>query len=188
LKPGKEGNMNMEYVDNLIDLWEEIPESVREAGREWYPKAHELAREIGNGDVIIGAGILAALSPQKAWDINIRLAYRIASGDFSGHVTDALDKCRAIMAGCNPSEVLPVGKKTWHFFHNIAFPIAECWVTIDRHAYRAATYDWGNGSPVLNKTTYREIGTAYIVGAREVGEIPCDWQAGIWEWVRMQAA
>ncbi len=172
------------YVDNLLSLWEQVPESVREEGRQWYPNAHKLAREIGHGDVYMGAGVLAALSPQKAWDLNIKLAKLASDGVFSGHVGDALRKAKRIMDGENPSDVLPTGAKTWHFYHNIALPLAECWVTVDRWAWRAATDDMDNGNPVINKTTYREVGTAYIVAAREVSEIPCDLQAGLWGYVR----
>ncbi len=176
--------MNTEYVENILSAWEQTTDAHRESGRAWYPQAHKLAAEIGKGDAKIGAGIIAALSPQKAWDINVKLARRVSDGDFSGHVTDALDKCRAIMAGENPAKVLPWGKKTWHFFHNLWLPDDELFVTVDRHAWRVATCGWDVGSPVIKPPAYREIAEAYRVAADEICEIPNDLQAATWEWAR----
>jgi hypothetical protein len=177
----------MNYVNNLLAAWDQVPESTRQLGRAWYPEAHKLAVKFGHGDARMGAGLIAALSPQKAWDINVKLAERASNGDFSGHVTDALNKARRIMAGEHPAVVLPRNKKTWFFFHNVWLPDDLAGVTVDRHAYRVATFDWDNGSPVIRDRMYAGIMRSYIHAAYRAGEIPCDFQAGLWEHFRMHS-
>src|SRR3954463_16583054 len=63
-----------------------------------------------------GAGVIAALSANKAWDMNQKLARRAFEGNVSGHTAANLEKVAKIMAGTDPTEVLPMTMKTGNFF------------------------------------------------------------------------
>jgi hypothetical protein len=166
------------YVSNIIDAWNALSDEDIAKGRAWYPVAHDIAVGLGNGDARMGAGILAALSPLKSWHENVKLATQASEGNVRGHFPDALGKVRAIMAGSDPANVLPMDMKTGNFYQNILDPSDAHAVTVDRHAAHLAT-----GSPVkggLKLKAYREIADAYRDAAKRLGEIPSVVQAGIW--------
>jgi hypothetical protein len=165
---------------NVLEIWGTATDEQITAAHDWYPMARNLALVIGRGDIRMGAGIIAALSPQKSWAVNQRLAWRTLSGVVSGQVGDAVRKTQRIMSGEDPDSVLPKGLKTWHFYHNILEPENSEFVTIDRHAYRAATFEWDNGSPVIKPKIYSQLLTAYQQGAR-IARVPAPaFQAGCW--------
>ena len=66
---------------NILNL--EISSDCKEIGERWYPEAHETALGLGKlagykndtRRIQVGAGILAALSPQTEWGDNIHLAH-----------------------------------------------------------------------------------------------------------------
>lgn len=169
-----------DIVPNLINGWELTNDVQRERGRAWYPNAHDLAWIVGHGNVRLGAGLLAATSPNKGWIDNQRIALLAMDGVFSGQVGDALRKAERIYNGEDPDLVLPRGKKTWNFFHNIETPDAPDYVTLDRHAIRLATWDWDNGSPRITRSQYPVMASAFIQTARYVGETTSAFQAGLW--------
>jgi hypothetical protein len=173
-----------EYRKNIRTAWESLTPRQEYRGYWWYPEAHDFAWFVGKGDVVKGAGIIAALSPQKNWDINRRLAIDASQGDFHGQVNNALDKARRIWDGEAPEDVLPMHKKTGHFYANIARPTDRGYVTIDRHAYRVATCDWDNGQPNITDKVYRLIVLAYQLEADALGTIPNVLQAGTWGYAR----
>ena len=173
-----------EMHDNLIRCWQFVTPLQLHRGMAWYPQAHDFAHVIGRGDVRKGAGILAALSPQKQWDVNRRIAVDASMGIFGGQVANAVNKARAIYDGADPATVLPMSKKTGHFYMNIFNPLDPNWVTIDRHAMRAATLDWDNGDPRITDKQYGDYVLAYRKGAADVGVIPSVFQAAIWGYAR----
>ncbi len=81
---------------DIVSTWRRTTDDQRRRGTDWYYAAHELAFMLSGGDVARGAGVIAALSANKAWDINQRLAARAFTGDASGHVGDALGKVRTL--------------------------------------------------------------------------------------------
>lgn len=165
---------------NILDVWGEATDAQMFEGRLWYHHAHSLACTVGNWDVRKGSGIIAALSPQKSWVINQRLALATLTGVVSGQTGDAVSKTERIMNGEDPAVVLPEGKKTWHFFHNILTPDDPRFVTIDRHAFRVASSEWDNGSPKITSTVYREMVRAYQQAARILRVVPSTVQATTW--------
>ena len=66
-------------VDNIVHMYNQIPEKIREQSRQWYPGANKLtadwAKEYGLTHEQ-AAGVTAVLSPQNPWDNNISLAKR----------------------------------------------------------------------------------------------------------------
>ena len=173
-----------EMQENLQNGWWNTNPIQRFRGSVWYPFAHDFAYVIGHGDVRKGAGLIAALSPQKSWDVNRRLAVDASQGLFWGQVGNALDKARAIYDGADPATVLPMSKKTGHFYMNILDPMDPNWVTIDRHAIRAARCDWDDGDPRITDKDYANYVLAYQKAAANEGVVPSVFQAGIWGYAR----
>jgi hypothetical protein len=174
----------LEIKQNLRDAWSETTAKQRLRGENWYPAAHDFAHVIGRGNVRLGAGLLAATSPNKGWNDNRRIAVNASFGIFGGQVTNSLDKARRIMNGEDPKDVLPMGKKTGHFFMNILDPFDPGWVTLDRHAIRVATSEWDNGSPLLTPAQYAPFAAAFGEVAQEFDVLPSAFQAGLWIYAR----
>lgn len=170
------------YVSNIITAWCDATPEDEATGREWYPVAHDLADILGDGDTRKGAGLIAALSPQTAWERNCDLARDASNGNVHGHNGKTLDKVRDILAGIDPEDVLPLDKKTGHFFRNIADPSDPDPVTIDRHAHDVAVGErYGNRDRGLGcATRYATLAHAYREAARRLGELPNVVQAVTW--------
>jgi hypothetical protein len=180
-------NMNTDRIAEmkarLHAAWNAATDDQIARGRAWYPVAHDLAEMIGNGNVRIGAGIIAALSPRMQWDRNVKLAVDAGNGNVHGAMGASLVKVQRILDGSDPADVLPNGAKTWHFFHNIVDPSDSAYVTIDAWAYRAATGDWSAVGPKSTRD-YAEVAAAYIGFAGDIGELANVGQAGVWNWAR----
>lgn len=171
------------YVANIIRVYRSATDDQRARGHNWYRTAHQLAAFMADGDTRAGAGVIAALSANKAWDINQRLAQRaFESGTPSGHVGDALGKASKIMAGTDPAEVLPMGLKTGNFYRSILDPTDAEAVTIDRHAHDIAMgRPWGNRERGLSsKGRYAVLSLAYRNAAAKLGILPSELQATTW--------
>jgi hypothetical protein len=105
-------------------------------GLTWYETAHQVAQTLaGDAGVTAAAGCIAALSAQKSWPRNVKLATDALAGAPNGHTADTLAKVRRILAGESPETVLPMDIKTWHFFRCIADPADPDAVVIDRHIH-----------------------------------------------------
>lgn len=170
-------------VLNITRKFRSATEVQLSAGRDWYPSAHLLALMIADGDAVTGAGVIAALSANKSWPENKRLA-RIAleTGEPRGHVGDALRKAGLILSGVHPSEVLPMQSKTGQFFRCIADPTDAEAVCVDRHAHDVAVGRvYGNADRGLSSVSrYSALADAYRVAAEELGELPQTVQAVTW--------
>ncbi|MFF4902928.1 hypothetical protein [Streptomyces sp. NPDC001068] len=172
-----------DYTRAITDKWNAATPDQKRRGRNWYGTAHELALEIADGDAKKGAGVLAALSANKSWTENCRLARKaFVEGIASGHVRDALTKANRIMAGADPSQVLPIHLKTGYFYLCIADPENTEPVVIDRHAHDIAVRriygqrDRGLGA--LQR--YNVLADCYRAAARKIGEVPSKVQAVTW--------
>jgi hypothetical protein len=165
-------------IRRIITAYSNASDADRAAGVVWYPNARELAYEIA-GEYVMGAGVIAALSPQIQWSRNVILARDAFADHFHGQVGDAISKARRIMQSCDPDVVLPRGKKTWHFYHTILDPLTTDHVTIDRHAHNIAT---GDTTPPLRIGTplYRELANDYQDAAYIIGVPVSEVQAVTW--------
>ncbi|MFF3312931.1 hypothetical protein [Streptomyces sp. NPDC002952] len=173
----------IDYMRAITEKWDAATSDQKHRGRDWYVAAHELALEISGGDAKKGSGVLAALSANKSWAENCRLARKaFIEGTASGHVRDALTKANRIMSGTDPSDVLPMQLKTGYFYLCIADPENASPVVIDRHAHDIAVRricgqrDRGLGA--LRR--YNLLADCYRAAAREIGEIPSKVQAVTW--------
>lgn len=154
----------------------------RTEGEQWYPYAHSVAAEISGGRPAQGAGVLAALSAQKRWPLNVSLAWDAFEGNVHGHTGAVLDKVRAILAGTAPEDILPMHLKTGHFYRCIAVPDNARSVVIDRHAHDiVAGTRYGNANRGLaNPNRYESLADAYRVAALDLDVLPSIVQAVTW--------
>jgi hypothetical protein len=171
------------YVRNITTVWYLATSEQLQAGRSWYSEAHTIASMLTDGDVRTGAGVLAALSPQTSWWLNVELASdAIESGTARRHTSDSTSKANRIMAGEDPASVLPMERKTGHFYRAILDPSDPVAVCIDRHAYDIAVGiplgDWSRG--LSAKGRYNLIADCYREAARRLGELPSTVQAVTW--------
>ena len=171
------------YVQNVVNVHRSATPEQEAAGRAWYPTAHQLADMIADGDTRVGAGLLAALSPQTSWEYNIELAAdAYDSGRPTRHVGDALSKATRILAGIAPEDVLPMDRKTGHFYRCIVDPTDTDAVCVDRHAHDIAVGSrYGSRGRGLDaRGRYNLIADVYREAARRLGELPQVVQAVTW--------
>jgi len=171
------------YRDNILAAYERATEDQKLRGKAWYPVAHDLAEMIGQGDARMGAGVIAALSANKSWPENVKIATRaLGSGKATGHVKDAILKATRIMNGADPADVLPMGVKTGNFYRCILDPSDPEPVCIDRHAHDVAVgRTFGNAYRGLSsKSRYAALADAYRVAAARLGILPSELQAIVW--------
>lgn len=171
------------YVRNIISVFESATPAQRGEGYAWYRVANGIAAMIGDGDVRRGAGLLAALSPQTSWWMNVELASDAADHGFaSGHFRDACSKARRILEGADPESVLPMRRKTGQFFLCIVDPQHPTAVCVDRHAHdlmigRAL----GNGVRGLTAHgRYETVASCYRTAGARLGVTPATVQAVTW--------
>lgn len=159
-------------------------------GLAWYPTAHDICLSVAatHGTTLeTSVGILAALSPQLAWEQNLAMAETfIASGGLpSGHFADADNKARRILRGEHPTDVLG-GPKVRSFYANILRPHCPGAVTVDRHAaaclYGTTTPTYLRTYPKLleRKGIYRLASGIFRTVAREYDLLPHEAQAIAW--------
>lgn len=171
------------YVSNIITRYAQASTEQKIAGERWYVTANQLANMIADGDVIMGAGVLAALSANKSWTENVRLTRRaFETGKATGHVATQLRKAQSIMEGAEPLSVLGNGEKTRNFFECIVDPAHPSAVCIDRHAHDVAVGEvYGNDDRGLSsKGRYQLIADAYREAARRLNTNPATVQAVTW--------
>lgn len=171
------------YVRNITTVWHMASTDQLYQGRSWYHTAHETASMLADGDVVKGAGLLAALSPQTAWWLNVELACEAYdSGTASRHTGDSCGKANKILAGLDPVDVLPMERKTGQFYLCIVDPGDREAVCIDRHAHDVAVGipygDWPRG--LSAKGRYNLIADCYREAARRLGERASVVQAVTW--------
>lgn len=170
------------YVQNVVDAYEASTLDQRTRGAEWYHTAHELAEMLSDGNPAKGAGVIAALSANKSWADNQRLATNAMAGHIGGHFKDALTKVAAIIAGADPASVLPMERKTGHFYRCIVNPNDEDAVVIDRHAHDIAVGEiYGNRDRGLSAGgRYALLAHVYREAALRLNERPSVVQATVW--------
>lgn len=172
-------------VRNIVTTHDELTKDyphVLRANYEWYDKAHDIANKLGGGNIIKGAGVLAAMSPQKKWDLNQKLAQDMFKTGTAGQTGVQVAKARRIIDGEHPADVLG-DLKEGHFFHNIFDPSDTSHVTIDRHAHDIARREkWGNNPRGLGAVgRYNTFVDAYGAASQHLGiQVPSRLQAGVW--------
>lgn len=168
------------YVANILRVYDAATPDQLSRGASWYYTAHELAGML-SPSVRQGAGLLAALSVQKSWPENTRLARRFLAGEPIGHMAGPTRAALRILAG-EPSEEVLTGHKTSSFFRCIAEPGSRDAVVIDRHAHDVAAGEpYGSHDRGLsNATRYASLVVAYRYSAAQTPHSPSQVQAITW--------
>lgn len=171
-------------VRRITQLWRQASPDRRADGVVWYPTAYDIAAELTPADVRVGAGVLAALSPQMSWSENVRAARQtvLARTARGTQVATQVAKADAILAGEDPNIVLR-GSKERAFYRCIVDPDNTDTVVVDRHAHDiVAGAPWGNGHDrgLRHPTRYSNIVRAYVRAGELIGITPCQVQATTW--------
>jgi len=109
---------------------------------DWYVGASDLAKSMSaqyGVDYLKVCGIIAALSPLKTWAENQKIANTFLAKGEARHTRMMTNKAKAILNNVDDNQVASIlailnGNKIQNFFLNIAFPLGNEAVTIDRHA------------------------------------------------------
>ena len=177
---------------NILDCFERASSESIVDGGSWYPLARVWAETVGtvlveNGHavlesshekIVVGAGIISALSPQTNWEQNKEMAcYFAETLDKPNWCTDINYNKAVSIVSISQVDVdveaiakILNGKKTTAFFHNIVNPYGQNNLpTIDRHAIsiylgRRCTYkELVRG---LEGTANKTISNAYIKASK----------------------
>jgi hypothetical protein len=159
--------------------------------QRWYFDAHELiadrADQLGI-PVRRLAGIVAALSPNNAWDTpsgktpNLDCAERFIRTGANVHVGTCMRKARAILAGADPADVL-TGAKERSFADNLSAPADSDAVTCDRWVARAI----GKRTERFTPKQYRETADMFRSTAAALSIRPHELQAAVWAVIRRES-
>jgi hypothetical protein len=180
------------YIRNICAVYTAATPEQRYQGMHWYHTAHALAAMLADStdplDTYQMAGAIAALSAQKSWSENKRLAADAAGGNIHGHTGSTLVKVTRILSGLDPAAILPKSLKTGHFFRCIADPEDPEAVVIDRHAHDVAVNKvFGNKDRGLsNVNRYAMLAKCYVEAAyrltvtHKISILPSQVQAVTW--------
>ena len=169
-------------VAQLETLTDALTHDEWAGGEEWYQLANQLCNEwaLDHGlrfDYV--AGIIAALSPQIQWEVNLADAQsilkdgeRASTAAFGPNVVKAL----WILDGTDPESELG-GRKVRSFYQNIAYPYHSLDVTLD--SWMAGML--GHNPKFLErKGTYDAISDAFRIVAERHCVLPHQLQAALW--------
>lgn len=180
-------------IGNLYDRLSQATGPEWSEGLAWYDTASGIAETLSDQFSIprdTACGIIAAISPQNAWDINVEHAFALCGNPTSPKDFGlGLGSDRAKFLFRNP-DVDPLtvlgGPKVRSFYRNIAEPWTSGAVTIDRHAIAILagreTARWFDDHPkFLDRVTVYRLATGYYrAAARAYGILPHQAQAVAW--------
>ena len=161
-------------VSNVIAVWNRASDQRKIDGALWYEDARQIGRDLDRTFDLrdgSGAGILAALSPSTAWEVNVSEAWALCKSGWSRRQSKANNvKALAIRDGANPDDILG-GNKVKAFYACIVNNDAKR-ACIDRHA--VAVYVGRHVTDAEQKglsrvDVYDRIAEAYQLAADQIG-------------------
>lgn len=135
------------YVKRIVAAWQAAKPEHLEQGLAWYDRAQETAKML-HPNMLIGAGVIAALSPQTEWSLNVRWARQVCDATLAHSAilpwgisnTERRNKAWAIANLIDPTveQIVTIlrGPKVTRFFRNITGDHTA--VTVDVWAMRVA--------------------------------------------------
>lgn len=189
--------MLTQAAKNVLKVYQRASEGDMVAGKLWYRTAREtcfnlasqykvLDRE-GKPDFVKVAGIVAALSPQQGWKVNLAQAAQcLKTKKFRSHTRANCEKARRIFKGEEPLKVLG-GHKVRAFFRNIVAGGETGLlggVCVDRHTLsvclgRETTPE--DQQHLSNRVSLqRECQNAFKLASIKAGLLPSELQAITW--------
>jgi hypothetical protein len=185
-----------QYVRNILKVYRRATLDDYADGVEWYRRALVQCEEIGDEysmRISTVIGVMAALSPNNKWDINVRNTWEMI--DAWCNQRD-IDSFKVSTYGANKRKAWSIleeqlhtdddiltrlnGQKTRSFYSNIR-GLDE--VTIDGHALniaRGVRFNLTDDRTNIGKRLYRELQQAYVRAAKRVGIEPHNLQAITW--------
>ena len=165
---------------------------------DWYEKANRIALSMADlylggtseANFNIACGVIAALSPRKRWEDNLRLAKEfMLHSNMSGHTKVFIDKAADILSSNGSEEkILEIlnGNKIVSFYLNIRYPSHGSVVTIDRHALSIALGMVTTEEDYSGMTTnqYEFFEQCYVWAAYKLNIRPSLLQSITWEYWR----
>lgn len=149
-------------------------------GEDWYAEGLRMASEVGDGDIVLGAAVIAILSPRRQWRDNVALAYAWSRGEVVRTMGDQLRKLARI--GSEDLDAIVGGPKVRSFWANLSGDSNA--VTVDVWALRAALASDDVTDDDYGKLTsgdrYAMVAEAYRRVARRYREAPSTTQAVVW--------
>lgn len=192
---------------NLLNVYDDATNEQRVKGEFFYEDARDFAKGLGNDlgysnsykGLLIGAGILAVLSPRTDWDVNKRAAKEFVLNKFTNRQTGANnEKALLITKGNNPMDVMGRDShKTKAFYQAIVSPLGnnEVWgltgygdkhiylAVVDRHAagaYLGKPLQEYQREQITHWRVNKRISHAYFIAAKHV-DIPVNiFQSIVW--------
>ena len=185
-----------QYVRNILKVYRRATLDDTAHGVEWYDRAKRMAKTIRRDtglhlNLIIG--VMAALSPNNKWEINVRNTSDMCNAWIKGY---DIDDFKVSTYGANKRKAWSMledyltddddiltrlnGQKTRSFYSNIR-GLDE--VTIDGHALniaRGVRFNLTDDQTNIGKRLYRELQDAYVRAAKRVGIEPHELQAITW--------
>lgn len=131
----------LDIFEHNVETWiDKVKDEHWQAGHNWYKHARQFCEHLSSETGLPlenVAGIVAALSPQVSWEVNLYSAesvVRYAQIDkrYTGYYANVEKAYQCLTA--HPLKVLR-GPKVLAFYHNILSVESEC-VTIDTHIAR----------------------------------------------------
>lgn len=184
---------NEQFVLKNIELvYSRCTSNDLNSGKTWYENAKSFSIYLSKKYEITelqAAGVIAALSPMKSWDVNTRIAEEFieTNGNTNVHTSVQTGKAKTILTNSViPEEVEQVlgGLKTTNFFHNIYNPENEEAVTIDRHHLNVC---YAKDVTTCTNKQYEFLKKNTIIFAKRVNMIPSELQATLWVcWKRIK--
>lgn len=166
--------------NNIRRIWNETSQEER---RDWYSEAFMIAHT-SKYDTIKMIGVIAALSPLRRWEINIKIAFEFMETGDCGQMMQLKDKARRIVSSNGTeSEILDIlnGPKIKAFFLNILHHDRNTNVTVDRHATELAMNKvYGDDVAGLSESQYLFFQEQYRAVANEIGVMPNRLQSATW--------
>lgn len=151
--------------------------------RNWYNEANEFAQTLETS-ITKACGVIAAMSPMKTWEQNLKLAEDMVRDRKAGHMGAFVKKANDILdSDGSTDEILRIlnGNKIKSFYLNILHPSDNEHVTIDRHAIRIALYKPMTDDEIsFTDVQYKFFADCYKLAAKEVGITPSLMQSATW--------
>ena len=184
-------------VNSILRVYQEA--TSKEMLNFWYNDAHKYGLKLQmlaynkNSYYTIAQtlGVIAALSPLKSWDENMRIAKSFILGGSSYHTKIMTSKARAILdSDGSPEAICDIlgGNKITRFFLNMLYPHKDNIATIDRHAIAVVLGRSASDKEAqLTNKQYLFFENCYIIAAQKLDINTNNLQAITWEaWRRLK--
>lgn len=161
-------------------------------GKEWYESAHSFSIYLSKKYSVTetqSAGIIAAFSPMKEWELNKRMCETFieSNGNISQHTGTQTEKAKQILFNHFTPEEIDYclgGMKTINFFRNIHNPDDRNFITIDRHHLNVC---YGENIERCTDKQYLFLKENTLIFANKLNLIPNQLQASLWVcWKRIK--